>query len=1057
MSAAENPPDIAVLLAHASWVRKLARSLVADPSEADDLVQETWVAALRGGYREDVAPRSWLAAVIKNLAAQRRRGRAARDSRERSAARDEALPDDAELVERAQLEQRLVSLVLELDAPTRQALLLRYYEGLAAEGIATREGVPASTVRNRVARGLERLRAKLDRENGDRERWTHALVLAFAPDATKLVRPGGSTRDVVRGTKTVGATGGALVLTKLLVVASLAIAATTGWIAWRTATTPVEASTTAAQVDPARGARTLATNELAKPQETAERATPLAVVPANVASATNQLAELRGRCVDADGRPVAGVQCELAGSPLPGVDSLAPSWNEVAVQSGAGGVFVMRFDPPKQWHFLVEAWIAGRAPFVRGIEHIAPGEGLDLGDVVLAQPATIAVRVVDSTGAPAVDGWRVSATHPSNGLLWRPLAYQRFSKSIAADGAFHLEDLLAGEWDVQAEHASGAHTEESKVEVAIGQSKSITLRVPGGAESTIRVDVQCRYLPARELSQRSITLRAPGFETRHPVADARGMRAFDFHDVPPGVYTVHIDDPLFEPWSSEPVSPGKTLSARPTPNARLVVRVFDAKGEAFAKPFTLSAERKSADGRTRLSPTQMKGVRDALPSDGFRVLPGRYELSFAGDGIAKASVDVRDLAPGETRVVDVALTSGGRIAGVVALSDGSSAPSGTSVILFAPARIDDSPASEYLVPPPGTMIPGQDRSRHAIATTACDASGRFAFETLGEGAYVVRAQAGVGVATAIGPIALAKDETKEDVRVELPATGAVEGTIALPDGADESLVKVELRPAKRLTPFDSHERMCLRGGELAPLRAGRFRFDRVGSIDVKLLLVSREAPVSALVWNEGWEEAGVVLDALHVDAGSTLVRSYDLRASMPGRCRATVTVNGAVRKNCVLTATRTDRLFDRENVNARVAEDGAAVLAMIEPGTWKLLVRGDDPPWVYVAAERQVIAPGSLVDLTIDVPTYEHVVSFADAGTHEPLRLTDLSLVHAEGDRVRWTNLSTDENGRISLELSPYRYRILARSARPEDHPDEGFVDWTASGPRPAVIELRAK
>src|SRR5690348_1752296 len=115
MSAAENPPDIAVLLAHASWVRKLARSLVADPSDADDLVQETWVAALRGGYREDVAPRSWLAAVIRNLAAQGRRGHAAREARERRAARDEALPDDAELVERAQLEQRLVSLVLELD------------------------------------------------------------------------------------------------------------------------------------------------------------------------------------------------------------------------------------------------------------------------------------------------------------------------------------------------------------------------------------------------------------------------------------------------------------------------------------------------------------------------------------------------------------------------------------------------------------------------------------------------------------------------------------------------------------------------------------------------------------------------------------------------------------------------------------------------------------------------------------------------------------------------------------------------------------------------------
>src|SRR5205814_10341316 len=35
------------LLAHAGWVRALARELVRDASTADDLVQETWLAALR--------------------------------------------------------------------------------------------------------------------------------------------------------------------------------------------------------------------------------------------------------------------------------------------------------------------------------------------------------------------------------------------------------------------------------------------------------------------------------------------------------------------------------------------------------------------------------------------------------------------------------------------------------------------------------------------------------------------------------------------------------------------------------------------------------------------------------------------------------------------------------------------------------------------------------------------------------------------------------------------------------------------------------------------------
>ena len=71
------------LLIHAGWVRRLALALVRDPAEADDLVQDTWLAAVR--HAPERAPRSWLERVLRNAWRQRWRGehRAALESGKR--------------------------------------------------------------------------------------------------------------------------------------------------------------------------------------------------------------------------------------------------------------------------------------------------------------------------------------------------------------------------------------------------------------------------------------------------------------------------------------------------------------------------------------------------------------------------------------------------------------------------------------------------------------------------------------------------------------------------------------------------------------------------------------------------------------------------------------------------------------------------------------------------------------------------------------------------------------------------------------------------------------
>src|SRR5262245_37939691 len=125
---APRPED---LLLHAAWLRRLAASLVG--AGADDLVQETWLAALRHPAARPGPLGPWLAQVLRNLA--RMRGRAARVRRER---RDElvwlesarAVPPSPEaLLDRLEIERLLGRLVAELDEPYRATVLLRYQEG----------------------------------------------------------------------------------------------------------------------------------------------------------------------------------------------------------------------------------------------------------------------------------------------------------------------------------------------------------------------------------------------------------------------------------------------------------------------------------------------------------------------------------------------------------------------------------------------------------------------------------------------------------------------------------------------------------------------------------------------------------------------------------------------------------------------------------------------------------------------------------------------------------------------------------------------------------------
>ena len=177
--------DPQMLLANAGWMLGLARSLVRDEARAQDIVQETWLAALRSPGIASVRLRGWLSRVLRNFAnlQHRREQRVAR--RERAVASQEGHDATPErLLERAESQRRLVEQVIALPDPYRSTILLRFYENLSLAEMAELTGAPLATTKTHLRRALGRLRERLDdreRRRGADWRALALPVLAVAP------------------------------------------------------------------------------------------------------------------------------------------------------------------------------------------------------------------------------------------------------------------------------------------------------------------------------------------------------------------------------------------------------------------------------------------------------------------------------------------------------------------------------------------------------------------------------------------------------------------------------------------------------------------------------------------------------------------------------------------------------------------------------------------------------------------------------------------------------------------------------------------------------------
>ena len=616
-------------------LRALARALVGG-ADADDLVQDTAVAAIVNPPELDRPVRPWLAKVLRNRRKMDRRADLRRQQRELAAAADVADATDApEALDRARVLEKLSAALVALDEPYRTAIVRRYLDGDTAAAIARSLDVPAGTVRWRIKEGLDRLRAALDDST---PRWRRAL-LPFLP--------------LVKGAAAVKAKTQIV----LWIVLLLCIGGGGAWFVWHQhAATPTAKEPTAQATGSA--------HRFAKPR-VPEGATQQPVADplpgqgrAVVADDGSAGGVLRGRVINwSTGEGVAGADLGFAS------DS-----GIVTVHSQAEGAFELAPPAPTA---LTLATIAapGFLPYAPELEHssirvvLAKGHSISGLTVFLFPALDYRGIVIDAQNQP-VAGAKVR-------LLGTPQGEQQIDKlatewTTGKDGAFtfHAADEAVFEatkgaqrgWARLAGDVQTTHVMKIKLGDAPARDASISGRVVDEADHPI-ADVLVRGLPVETDPQASP--RATAFATTGPdgtfVLDHVAMKAtYELFAEVEGRANVRQRADGGEQNVIVKMTSGVTLTG-------VVVNKADEPVPAF----TLTvARRQGAQRGFELA----KSVVDAKGHFEIHVEPGSLEVSAAATGWAPSDPVAVEAKPGAAPL-KIVVSTGATLSGQVVDSE----------------------------------------------------------------------------------------------------------------------------------------------------------------------------------------------------------------------------------------------------------------------------------------------------------------------------------------------------------------------------------------------------
>lgn len=987
------------LVIHVEWLRRLARSLLRPGDEREDLVQETWLEALRTPLRAGPGVRSWLRQVLLRRAARERLKYAARERREHAAARGEAQPGADEIVARLAATRALTEAVLALPEAQRRVVWLRYFEDLPPRAIARQLGVPVETVRTRTKRALAALRSALEaRGGGD---WRAALA-PFAGASMGALGTG-----IVGATTALGALGigGLAMKGKLALVVALVLGALFCVAGWD----PAGWLAPAAELEVSHAPRAAAALE-EQPQARVERAKDTPGSTEVAASASESAPRRRGiaifgRCVSATGAPVADVPFELRARAGYEVDRARPL-GTCRTTSGNDGRFSLELETNEVASVQVRMRPEGAAAQQWLWRALEAGASHDLGDVVLRDAGSLRVRVVDAEGRVLLEPWRVSAeltapeANASFGVKGFAVPFGGLvaqSENVPAlPGAHRLRDLPPGSCTLRA-HLGVLHTEELATIVRAGEEQELVLRYTGPRpESLLVVEFLGR---SRAPALEHVHLEGLGIERRSP------STPFRFEDLPPGPFTLRVDDPRYEPLVREGLHPGpEPLEIPLRANSAVQLRVVAGAERTPVASFGLRSDQREYSSEIEPVAPRAGG---RLELDDLAAGDHRYRL--LAPGFAPTVVEILGLQPRERREVEVVLEPSASCSGIVTCGE--------------PAR---GVASALL------ELRSASGERRGLQWT--DEQGRFAFEGLATGSYMLVAQYGGAVKRELA-IELVAGTARGDLAIHLPHAAFVSVALRGPSGAPPRKLKL------LVTTRDAE---------------GQWNFDRSAVLgeDGRVVLGPFAPGPHRLSWSFGLHlHPWLPIAELELRDGETATIERELAEGWPGRLEVELACGGEAGAELEVQARRADEHQGRFSEQTDSA--GRAVFEEVWSGELELVVRDAFRLFEHVVPEKVKVAAGTTTSVRCEVPLRRFEVQCVDAETGAPLAQHAVAFFRADDEEPWPIELRTDAEGCIACRLVPGgRYRVVDYRSAWRAAIDAGLVDWRRIAARLQELEV---
>lgn len=758
---------------------------------------------------------------------------------------------------------------------------------------------------------------------------------------------------------------------------------------------------------------------------------------------------IRGTVVDADGEPVVGARVHVVPNgaalrdagvePESYFDSSVMMYDRHALDAvalrelpssatGQDGAFTLEgrhvdvepssVNDGSPWTVLVIS-ADGHAVRCERLEVDRDDDGVDVGSLALAPEMRIAGRLVDEGGdaladehvvlwtlRPAAD---VVAPPRNDRLLYVP---ELMSTRSDAEGRFELGGLWPGEallvvhpegrvrTPIEAAASTGRSVDVGDVvvprgEVVAGRVVDAAGAPVAGAEVLVTdreltggavFDVGYRYEEGDDAIHDELETVREGKRWLPVSTDSEGRFVLRGLDEPN--LTVYVDADRFEPTRVREVAAGRRDLVVPlVREALLVVRVVDGDGEPL-EDAEVAAQRLSGIGRGGVGNVALDVVfgDDAVERLGepvgvgavvvARVGPVGTRLSVSAPGKAAQQVDAPGVVPPARETFTVTLDDESVIRG--------------RVVDVAGVPVE---AADVLLAPPGHL-------RAAGVAGCTDADGRFEVGNLGALEVDVLAHADGYAESPSVRVALAANETHDDVELVLPRPATLRGVATAADGEPRGGLHVVL---------DTEPYGSFKFWETSPFFDNTARTDEDGSF------VFYDVPPRRYQLRVGkaWSRE------LDLVAGEETELAVRLEA--PGTVRGRVTRGGAPVEDVGVTARAAEGRSELRS--GRTDTEGRYTVEVIGGASYTLSVRPAGSPKAEFGPFDVPYGGDVVVDVPLDGGTISGRLVLDVDGS--PVAQASVSLL-AEDDRIV-ASATSDDDGAVHFEGAPSgRYRIRA-------------------------------